>query len=538
MSAAGRNLPFVRSPGRCCRLPFLALLLLVFVGSAFAQGDESLADYARRVRAPKKQEVLVSAAEGALLFKSVDEISQFASQDCGLPRLGPIKRQLIGHAETEKRFVLQTEDEAQHERRMDEAALVLKKFGMLPPHFELGAALSDYSLNSLAGFYDFNDKTMYLLNWIEPEMQKMVMAHELTHALQDQSYHLADFVDVPRQAPDARQMNMVREDTSELSIARRAVIEGQATVVGLDYVLRDKGISLADSPKARQLANSLLLASYNPAVTIHNAPRLLREVMIFPYREGLLFELELLTHGGRQLAFQSAFKRPPINTHQVLQPEAYLRNEKAPLVPIGDLTAVFGNAYEPYDSGSIGEFDVQIMAQDFGRENDIYTVARQWNGGSYVAVKRTGVAPGTPLGTADLALVYLSRWNTGKAGERFGQIYLQALAKRLSVTDTTQRLCEEDPCNGPLWEQHANSSEGPVNIELWPGNRLIITHGVDNARMMALRPILLSPTAAAPRASLEAPELSLRLLDLPQMQALSERAGEEIYEQLQQLLAQ
>ena len=538
MSAASRNLAFVGSSGYCGQLSLFALLLFVFVGSAFAQGDESLADYARRVRTPKKQEVLVSADEGALLFRSVDEISKFASEDCGLPRLGPIKRQLIGHAETEKRFVLQTEDEAQHERRMDEATLVLKKFGMLPPQFELGTALSDYSLNSLAGFYDFNDKTMYLLNWIEPEMQKMVMAHELTHALQDQSYHLADFVAVPREAPDTHQMNMMREDTSELSIARRAVIEGQATVVGLDYVLREAGISLAESPKARQLAYSLLLSSYSPAVTIHNAPRLLREVMIFPYREGLLFELELLTQGGREQAFQAAFKRPPVNTHQVLQPDAYLRDEKPPQIPIGDLTAVFGGSYEPYDSGSIGEFDVQIMAQDFGRENDIYTVARQWNGGSYVAVKRSAIAPGTPLGTGDLALVYLSRWKTSKAGERFGKIYLQALGKRLPVTDTTERLCEEHPCPGPLWELHANSSEGPVNIELWPANRLIITHGVDAARMTSLRPLLLSPTAAAPLASLEAPELSLRLLDHPQMQALSEQAGQEIYEQLLQLLTQ
>jgi len=129
VSAASRNLAFVGSSGYCGQLSLFALLLFVFVGSAFAQGDESLADYARRVRTPKKQEVLVSADEGALLFRSVDEISKFASEDCGLPRLGPIKRQLIGHAETEKRFVLQTEDEAQHERRMDEATLVLKKFG-------------------------------------------------------------------------------------------------------------------------------------------------------------------------------------------------------------------------------------------------------------------------------------------------------------------------------------------------------------------------------------------------------------------------
>jgi hypothetical protein len=512
---------------------------LALAASASAQ-DESLGEYARKVRTPKKLEVLVSAEQGKLLFKSVDAITQFSSQDSGLPKLGAVKRTLIGHAEAERHFKQLTEKEAQHERRMDEAALVLKKFGMLPAQFELSAALGDYTLNNLAGFYDFNDKTMYLLNWVAPELQKMVMAHELTHALQDQSYTLATFVNSARPAQEMRQMSMERDDAAELSIAHRAVVEGQATLVGLDYILKDAGISLATSPRARQLAGSLLQGSYSPPVTIHNAPRLLREVMIFPYREGLLFELELLTHGGRQQAFQGAFKRPPLNTHQILQPEAYFKNEKSPRVPIGDLASVFGEAYEAYDSGSIGEFDVQIMAQDFGRENDIYTVARQWNGGSYVAVKRTGLAADAKLTTADLALVYLSRWNTRQAAERFGQIYLQAIAKRLSVGATNQQRCDEETCPGPLWEQHAQSSEGPVNIELWPGNLLIITHGVDEARMLALRPLLLAP-AQTPRASLgqpelEQPELAPRLLSMPQIQALSEQAGGEIYQQLRQLL--
>jgi len=63
-------------------------------------------------------------------------------------------------------------------------------------------------------------------------------------------------------------------------------------------------MNLAESPHARELAESYLQGSYSSPVTIHNAPRLLREIMVFPYREGLQFELELLTHGGRKRPFR------------------------------------------------------------------------------------------------------------------------------------------------------------------------------------------------------------------------------------------
>ena len=216
--------------------------------------------------------------------------------------------------------------------------------------------------------------------------------------------------------------------------------------------------------------------------------------MIFPYREGLQFELELIAHGGRQEAFRETFKRPPLNTHQILQPEAYLKNEKPPQVTIGDLASVFGSAYQAYDSGSVGELDVQIMSEEFGRENDIYTVARKWDGGAYVAVKRAAPAADAKPETADLALVYLSRWKTQQAAERFGHIYLQGIAKRLPMSIPDQQRCDEAKCAGPLWEEHATTSEGPVHAELWPGNLLLITQSVDDAQMPALRSILLAGT--------------------------------------------
>lgn len=510
-------------------------LLLALSASACAQ-EESLADYARKLRTAKKAEVVVSTEDAARLFQSMDEIVKFSSQHSGLPKLGPIPRKLIGQAEAEKHFRSESEDEARHDHRIDESAVVLKKFGMLPADFDLNAKLGDFTLSGIAGFYDFTDRTMYLLNWIAPELQKIVMAHELTHALQDQNFHLAKFAMRPEPATGTnKQMKTEGEDEAEIQLARRAVVEGQATLVGDDYAIQGFGISLADSARAREYVTANLESSYDPPVTIHNAPRLLRELMIFPYREGLIFELELIARGGRQAAFRDVFRRPPADTHQILQPEAYFANERIARVEIGDLAPVFGNGYQAYDSGSIGELDVQIMAEEFGRENDIYSVARQWNGGAYVAVRRTGLPPASEVKPADLALVYLSRWKSREAAERFGQIYLDGMSKRLTLTDVNSQDCAKENCAGPLWERHAASSEGPVHIELWPGNLLLIAQSVDDTRMQALRPVVLAGTKAV-RASAGQPELAPRLFALPQVQALSDEMGLEMGLKIRQQL--
>jgi hypothetical protein len=538
----------------CCAAAGV-LLLPIFIGSAWAQ-QESLGDYARKQRAGKSADVLIYGDDITRLFKSMDEITKFSIQDSGYDKLAPIPRKLIGKHEAEKHLREEGEKQAKHGHRIDESEVVLKKFGLLPASFSLDEKLGDITLSGIAGFYDPRDRTMYLLNWIEPDMQKSVMAHELTHALQDQNFHLLKF-DTPREPKTAVKKTMKsQESQEEMMLARRAMVEGQATLVDQDYEAREYGVNLTSESWARDFLTSHLESSYEVPVTIHNAPRLLRESMIFPYREGLIFELALFSHGGREMAFRGAFLRPPADTHQILQPEAYLKNERPARVVIGDLAPIFGIDYEAYDSGSVGEFDVQVMAEDFGRENDIYSVAREWNGGSYVAVKRAGLAADAEVKTADLALVYLSRWKTRKAAERFGQIYLDGLAKRMPLADLKKQRCLEEPCSGAQWEAHASSAEGPVHIELWPGNLVIVTQSVDDARMQALRPFLLGGTKSTrsalsqqeanqpelgeqgpEQAELTEPDLASRLFAMPKFAALSHQVGLAIGTHLRQEIA-
>ncbi len=73
---------------------------------------------------------------------------------------------------------------------MERAEIVLKKFGLLDRDFHLRPFLLSLLTEQIAGFYDNKTKTVNLLDWIEPDEQKPVLAHELTHALQDQKVDL------------------------------------------------------------------------------------------------------------------------------------------------------------------------------------------------------------------------------------------------------------------------------------------------------------------------------------------------------------
>lgn len=369
---------------------------------------------------------------------------------------------------------------------------------------------------------------MNLLNWVGLEQQRPIMAHELTHALQDQNYDLMTWESRPR-----RQMAAVamRADSNEGegTSARRAVVEGQAMVVYVDYLLKPYGRTLGDTPSAMEFVKDRMAQSYDTSLVVKNAPLLFKESAMFPYREGLMFELELLKKGGTKMAFADAFARPPADTHEILEPKAYLAGEKMPNVNIPDLKVMLAGNYEPYDTGSMGQLDVRIMAQQFGTENDRDSIAPNWDGGSYVAVKRATAKQGTTT-TADIALLYLSRWKTPEAAQRFIDVYKKSLAKRVTVNGEVpwQPTCAAGtPKCTPLWAVRVNTSEGPVFMELAQNNTVLISHSFDESTAALLRQAVLLRGPVA-KTSASAGDLSLRLQELPLFQAFQAELGREL----------
>src|SRR5207302_1674091 len=218
----------------------------------------------------------ITPAEAKELFRSVDEILRFASKDTGLPIKKKVKRTIVSRPEVEKYVSDKFKDDADR-IRFERSELVEKKFGLLPRTFDLHSFLIKLLTEQVAGYYDEKTRTMNLLDWNEPEMQRPVMAHELTHALQDQSFNLEKMSkhdeEIEKHGLDDLE-ELVRND--EDSTCRSAVLEGQAMIVLLDYVLAPQDGSVAKAPQVVDLMQAQMDKSRGSPV-FDSAPLLLQE---------------------------------------------------------------------------------------------------------------------------------------------------------------------------------------------------------------------------------------------------------------------
>src|SRR5450631_1653086 len=331
-------------------------------------------------------ETKITPIQAKELFKSVDEILQFSSDDSKLPIKSKVKRRLTTREEVEQ-YILEKLKNDEDAKRMEREEIVLKKFGLLDRDFQLQPFLVSLLKEQIAGYYDNKTKTVNLLDWVSPDEQKPVIAHELTHALQDQHTDLDKW---EPEAPDAMSRN-VTEDNQRLAIderdtARDAVLEGQAMAVYLDYTLKPAGKSLLTSPDVMRTPKEDLDTSGSSPI-MDRAPLLLQQSLLFPYRDGLGFEQRLLKDKGAQYAFAGVLDRPPSTSYEIMNPTAYERSAAAPLLQMPDVHGLLDPDYQPYDIGVMGELDVRILTELFGGPEMAAMLTPQWRGGLYYAVQ-------------------------------------------------------------------------------------------------------------------------------------------------------
>ena len=482
--------------------------------AAAPEPQSSLGDVARNMREKKRTKVKVTAAEAKQIFKAVDEISQFASHDSGLGLRAPVKRQLLAQAEVEKMMREQNDSEEEKQERQ-RGLLAMKKFGLLPRTFDIEGFAAELMGESVAGFYDSKTKVVSLLNWVPLEEQQSILAHELTHALQDQNYDLQKWhKHAKTKVPDGKHAVVASDsDEGESSTAGRSVTEGQAMVVMFDYLLAPMGRTLANSPGLIEpLQQQMSYGAEGPV--LHRAPLAIREGMMFPYRDGLMFEIALLEK-GREAAFTAALQHPPRLTYEILHPKAYIEHEKIAPVRIPDLGPVLGASVRVQDSGVIGELDTRVFVRQFESNWLSKELARSWRGASYVTVALS--AEGQPATTNDVALLYVSRWQSEDAATRFATFYAGAVGKRYEIGVMKPEWKPiASKAGQPISSTLVVTEEGPVIIEVWPENTVIVTESFDPEAGAKLRDAVLAAAPAA-RAAGSNPDLTLRLAAMPEL---------------------
>src|ERR1022692_1698293 len=282
---------------------FAVYFLMCFVCSAFGQqadSGQSLGDVARKLRKDTTNEVKMTDADTKKLFESVDRIFDFAAEDTGMPKHTAVKRRLVSKADVEK-YASGALAKEEFTQRFAQEELSMKKLGFLPRDFNLKEFLVKSTGQQVAGYYDFETKTISLLNWVPPDRQEPILAHELTHALQDQNYDLRKWMKAGLK-PAGNQANSAAPIDGDIQIARKAVVEGQAMVVYVDYLLKPLGRSLEDTPGLIYQMEEPAVKAVIDSQLMHDAPMILREMGGFAYKEGLIFEGELLHKGGKKMA--------------------------------------------------------------------------------------------------------------------------------------------------------------------------------------------------------------------------------------------
>ena len=463
----------------------LVCILFLFAASPMAQSknrktppptapspatpEDSLADARSRITQDQAKE----------LFRSVKTILQFDSHDTGYTIARPVEPQLVTRDQVVA-YLNQQIKKSENTQRLQRSELVLKKFGLLDRDFQLGPFLLQLLREQIAGYYDEKSKTVNLLDWIAPEEQKPVLAHELTHALQDQHVALQTW---EQQGKLGIAKNVTEDNlflaNDETDTARDAVLEGQAMAVFIDYALQQTGKTLLTAPDVVEKMK-LAMADNSDSPVMARAPLLLQQSLVFPYREGLDFITTVLRNKGPEGAFLGTLDHPPSSTYQILQPQAYLSGAKFPLLTMPDIHGLIDSEYKPYDIGVMGALDVRILAALFSGQRAADALTPAWRGGIYYAAQRRDAKTLAERSSpASLSLLYLSNWTTPKAARRFATIYAAEIGRKYD--HAVQRPPSSDDSmhrdfHGNVKDRIWDTPEGPVLLTV-SGRTIFVSEG-------------------------------------------------------------
>jgi hypothetical protein len=291
--------------------------------------------------------------------------------------------------------------------------------GLYPPGIELRQQTLALLKDQVAGFYDPDQGRMILVRgavklglWDSATqflhrrdlMGELLLAHELTHALQDQHFDLKDKL-------------AALKDNDDRALALKSVAEGDATITGFAYINGGMGKVQIDQLVAR--------LSDLPRIFAHQAgsvPEALRAPMAFEYSAGVRFVAAAIRRGGWP-AVNALYTNPPQSSQQILHPALYFDYPAPPshLVLRGYRTSL--PQWQAIDSNTLGEFMLGLLLRrTLEAHAPADEIARAWAADRMVILTR---------GDA-LSLIWLIQFRDPAIANRFATLYGAALTRRLS----------------------------------------------------------------------------------------------------------
>jgi hypothetical protein len=340
------------------------------------------------------------AIAGAACQGKVDEVRQdTALKELVRQRVSGIERATGLKFKSEPRLARRTRDQVREYllHQLDEetppaefAALekTYKLLGLVPDTLDLRAALLAVLAEQVAGYYDPDSATLFIVADVDSFALRTTLSHELAHALQDQYLPLDSLI---------RQKHQ-----NDRTMAAQAVLEGQAVLAQTFAMMPE--LRREDLPSFWE-QRSVLYQQQTQMKEFARAPVYLRERLVFPYLAGADFVRWYEQGHPGQHPYGRAF---PLSTEQILHPERYAAGDEPTQLeftgPSPDTVRL---------EQDLGEFEIRLMFQQLlGDPTGLRAaaLAAGWDGDRYRLLGRDD---------ASAALVWYSVWDDAAAADRF-----------------------------------------------------------------------------------------------------------------------
>ena len=319
--------------------------------------------------APTAPPPQVAAPSNPEFLKAADEVLKQMSELLDLPIKEPLKKSLRSKQEIRDYLIREEkEDRTDQERYAD--SKTLQAFGLIPKDFPLDAFMLDVLTDQVAGLYDPKSKEFYIADWIPADEQREVMSHELTHALEDQSFHIDPWIKAARPNDDAE-------------LAREAVSEGSALAAMVDYTMRDQSVGVRDLPDVSLIIRSGAVAEMDKDPKLSRAPGYIRDELLFPYLAGTGFSQQFLKAHSGWKDLHLIFQNPPVSTQQIIHPELYLSNVKPEAVVLPDWKNLAPDDWKLLEENVLGEFGLGEVLKQFLGQQRADMISSAWKGDRY-----------------------------------------------------------------------------------------------------------------------------------------------------------
>lgn len=352
--------------------------------------------------------------DSTLILGATDEILRQVSQLRGLAVLHPVEAGFQSRAEIE-RSLIQDMNERTTPEEFEAQAEALRLLGLIPKDFPLRDFLLRLLTEQVAGYYRPKTKRLYLADWLTLDEQKTVLVHELMHALQDQHFNLERF-------------ETSRPGQGDQDLAIHALVEGEAMVVTLNYLLQPRQLDLTRLPAPLSDVLEQIWSHTNEGGSemLQSAPAVVRESLLFPYIYGTRFVFYLLRHGSWNRVSE-AYQSLPDSTEQILHPDRFLARDEPVKITLPPLERTLGHGWRRRLVEVNGEFGYFLILSPYLESELAEEAAAGWDGDQLVLYEE--------VRNGRLLLAHRSLWDSVAEAQEFARAYVQRLERRYAELD-------------------------------------------------------------------------------------------------------